>query len=124
MSPFVLILIADDDPDMRAYLTSCLTTPERRIVAAADGREALRLARALRPALVVSDVVMPGLDGPALCHALRADLSLAATPLLLISGESRAPPACADGFLAKPFNAASLRLSVDRLLSSSHPPPS
>ena len=115
------ILVADDDADMRLYLRSCLRTLSPsgygsvRILEASDGREALHLARAFLPDLIVSDVVMPGLDGEALGDALKADAQTAAIPLLFISGEAT-PPRGRDGFLPKPFNAARLRTEVLRLL--------
>jgi CheY-like chemotaxis protein len=116
------ILIVDDDADMRLYLTGCLRSfgpADLAITEATNGREALLLAHALRPHLVISDMVMPGLDGLALCLALKADAVTAAIPFLLVSGETRAPPPCADGFLQKPFNAAGLRTHVERLLALS-----
>ncbi len=116
--PFT-VLIADDDADMRLYLTGCLNglgLPNLTISEAANGREALHLAHALVPALVVSDMLMVGLDGVALCRALKADPRTAAIPFLLISGETRAPLDCADAFLEKPFDAAGLRAHVERLL--------
>ncbi len=115
------VLIADDDDDMRLYVRSCLRSAGvGAVLEAADGDEALRLAQAEGPDLVISDVVMPGLGGEALCRALRADPATAAIPLLLVSGAARpagarAPPTCADGFLAKPFNAARLRAAIARL---------
>lgn len=117
------ILVADDDDDMRLYLRSCLRTLDLdgygsvRVHEATDGREALHLARALLPDLVISDVVMPGIDGRALLKALKADPATAAIPVLLISGEMRGPPSEAEGFLAKPFNATGLRAHVERLLA-------
>jgi CheY-like chemotaxis protein len=59
---------------------------------------------------------MPGLDGLALCRALKADPGTHAIPILLVSGETRALPSDGDGFLAKPFNALRLRAEVERLL--------
>ena len=111
------ILVADDDADMRLYLTGCLRTMgPAHVLEAADGREALHLARAFVPDLIISDIAMPGLDGLALCRALNADPGTRAIPLLLISGETRAPPSDGDGFLAKPFNALRLRAEVERLM--------
>lgn len=112
------ILVADDDADMRLYLTGCLRTMgPARVLEAADGREALHLARALVPDLIITDVVMPGLDGLALYHALRADAGTRGIPVLLVSGETRASPSEGHGFLLKPFNAAQLRAEVERLLA-------
>ena len=113
------VLVVDDDADMRLYLTGCLRSfgeATLTVTEATDGRDALLLARALLPGLIISDMVMPGLDGVALCLALKADPKTQAIPFLLVSGETRAPPPCADGFLAKPFNATSLREQVERLL--------
>ena len=120
--PHVLqILVADDDADMRLYVTGCLRgfgPAGVAVTEAANGRDALLLARTLTPDLIISDVVMPGLDGLALCRALKADAQTAAIPVLLVSGEAAALPLGADGFLAKPFNAAGLRAHVERLLAS------
>lgn len=110
------VIVADDDADMRAYIHHAIRG-QAEVYEAADGAEALRLARALRPRLVVADIRMPGLDGHALCAALHADPVTRGVRVLLVSGE---PPGtagdCADGLLAKPFNAASLRARVGRLL--------
>ena len=110
------IVVADDDADMRLYLTGCLRAfGVADVLEAADGEAALLLAHEPGVGLVVADLRMPGLDGEALCRALHADAATAAIPVLLISGEAAGPPACADGFLAKPFNAARLRTHVERL---------
>lgn len=82
---------------------------------ATDGRDALRLVRDLLPDLIISDLVMPEMDGLDLYRALNADSTLAAIPILFISGEIR-PPFNMDAFLAKPFNATQLRAAVQRLL--------
>jgi CheY-like chemotaxis protein len=121
------VLIADDDVDMRLYLRSCLESRGSRfarVIEAADGRTALRLARSGVVDLLISDVVMPGLNGRALCDALRADAGLRSIPILLISGEDPAEgPGSADAFLAKPFNAHQLLAAVEGLLSAHRRPP-
>ncbi|MEM1117418.1 MAG: response regulator [Bacteroidota bacterium] len=118
-SPWTL-LVVDDDDDMRLYVRGCLDgLGTVRVVEAGDGREAFRIAQALIPDLVLADWAMPRLDGNGLCRALRADPATAGIPLLLMTG-LRGPPACADGVIAKPFNASVLRDHVQRLL---HPPP-
>jgi CheY-like chemotaxis protein len=109
------VLIADDDPEMRAYIRHGLRGTAH-VVEAADGAEALSLARRGLPDLVIADIRMPGLDGHALCAALHADAATRDVPVLLVSGEPRREAACADGFLAKPFNAARLRDAVAGLL--------
>jgi CheY-like chemotaxis protein len=115
----LLILVVDDDADMRLYVRGCLRAMSiERVLEAADGREALHLARGLTPDLIISDVIMPGLDGLALCRALKADIGTRSIPILLLSGETRGPPTEGDGFLAKPFNATRLRAEVERLIAS------
>ena len=112
------VLVADDDADMRLYLRGCLLAlGAARVLDAADGGEALRLAAGAD--LVVSDILMPGLGGLALCAALKTDARTRDIPVLLVSGETDARPADspAAGFLAKPFNAAGLRGEVERLLA-------
>ena len=112
------VLVADDDADMRLYVAGCLRTLGVAVVVeAANGHEALHLARTLVPDLVISDVMMPRIDGHALSRALRADILTTAIPVLLISGETHSPPPHADGFLPKPFNAAGLGAEVERLLA-------
>jgi PAS domain S-box-containing protein len=112
-----LIVLADDNADMRQYLTRLLN--ERyEVHAAIDGLQALEAARKLRPALVLADVMMPHLDGFGLLRAIREDLALAGTPVILLSArageESRVEglEADADDYLIKPFAARELLARV------------
>jgi PAS domain S-box-containing protein len=112
-----LIILADDNADMRRYLMHLLG--ERyEVHAVADGRQALEATRQLRPALVLADVMMPRLDGFGLLRAIRDDLALASTPVILLSArageESRVEglQADADDYLVKPFAARELLARV------------
>jgi CheY-like chemotaxis protein len=70
----IRVLVVDDDPDLRGYIRSCLRRVggvEPRIIEALDGAEALAVARRAPPDVVISDVVMPGLDGVSLARAGR-----------------------------------------------------
>ncbi|MFI5614377.1 SpoIIE family protein phosphatase [Amycolatopsis sp. NPDC051903] len=108
------VLIADDNADMREYLARLLTSAGYRTSTATDGLEALDAVRADPPDLLVSDVMMPGLDGLALLAALRHDPRTAAVPVVLLSaraGEEASVEglrAGADDYLVKPFTAAEL----------------
>jgi len=116
----ILVLVADDDADMRLYIRGCLRSrSDLHIVEAADGDEALELAKTLHPDLIVSDLVMPGLTGDALCRTLKANPQTRDIPFLLVTGERRPQPPTADGFLGKPFNGADLRGTIDHLLGRS-----
>ena len=111
------ILIADDNADMREYLSDLLA-PYYAVETVADGAEALAAAARHPPDLVLSDVMMPRIDGFALLKALRADESLRSTPVILLSArageESRIEglAAGADDYLAKPFSARELTARI------------
>ncbi|MGH3634558.1 MAG: ATP-binding protein, partial [Mycobacterium sp.] len=112
-----LVLIADDNADMRAHLKQVLS-PHWRTVLVADGEAALQTTRELRPDAVVSDVMMPLLDGFDFVAAIRADPELAGTPVLMLSARAGAEAVRegyaggADDYLPKPFRSQEL---VDRL---------
>jgi PAS domain S-box-containing protein len=116
------VLIADDNADMRDYLQRLLQ-PHYQVTAVADGRAALDAARATAPDLIVSDVMMPEIDGLALVQALRADPRTAGVPVLLLSARAGQEAAVeglaagADDYLVKPFAArellARVRASID-----------
>ena len=112
------VLVADDNADMRGYLTRLLRSAGHQVTAVDDGQAALEAARSDIPDLIVSDVMMPRLDGLQLVAALRADPRTSGTPVLLLS--ARAGPeasiegldAGADDYLVKPFSAAELLARV------------
>ncbi|MER6474144.1 SpoIIE family protein phosphatase [Streptomyces collinus] len=112
------VLVADDNADMREYLTRLLTGAGYEVTAARDGVEALDSARREIPDLVVSDVMMPRLDGLALLSRLRGDTRTASVPVLLLSARAgqeasiEGLQAGADDYLVKPFAAAELLARV------------
>ena len=103
-----LVLIADDNADMRAHLERVLSAHWRTVLVA-DGQEAIEATRKLRPAVVVTDVMMPRLNGFELIEAIRADPALAAIPVLMLSARAGAEAISegfaggADDYLPKPF---------------------
>ena len=111
------ILIADDNADMREYLRDLLA-PHYSVEIVPDGQAALAAIARHRPDLVLSDVMMPRVDGFALLKALRSDESLRSIPLILLSArageESRIEglAAGADDYLAKPFSARELTARI------------
>jgi PAS domain S-box-containing protein len=111
------ILVVDDNADMRNYIRRLLS--ERfEVNSASDGVEALEAARRHKPALVVSDVMMPNLDGFGLLRALRSDSELAGLPVILLSARAgeeatlEGIQAGADDYLIKPFSARELLARV------------
>ncbi|HKD97639.1 MAG TPA: SpoIIE family protein phosphatase [Micromonosporaceae bacterium] len=116
-----LVLIADDNADMRAHLDRILS--ERwDTITTADGRAALEAMRRDRPDLLVTDVMMPGLDGFALTRAIRSDPAIAGTPVLMLSARAGSEAAGAglasgaDDYLAKPFTSTDLVNRVEARL--------
>ncbi|GAB3007998.1 histidine kinase [Amycolatopsis acidiphila] len=115
--PHARVLIADDNADMRDYLLRLLR-PRYEVAAVGDGLAALAAARATPPDLIVSDVMMPGLDGLQLLSALRGDARTAGVPVLLLSARAGQEAAIeglaagADDYLVKPFSARELLARV------------
>jgi PAS domain S-box-containing protein len=111
------VLIADDNADMREYLARILA-PHYRVEVVADGGAALDRIRADAPDLVLTDVMMPTLDGFALLAAIRGDALTRVLPVVLLSArageEARIEglQAGADEYLAKPFSARELLACV------------
>ncbi|WP_329792316.1 SpoIIE family protein phosphatase [Lentzea sp. DG1S-22] len=112
------VLVADDNADMREYLTRLLLRAGYEVRTVNDGVAALEAVRAQPPDLVVSDVMMPRMDGLSLVAALRADPRTMAVPVLLLSARAGQEAsgeglrAGADDYLVKPFAAADLLARV------------
>ena len=123
-APRLRILWADDNADMRNYVGRLLA--ERyEVTAVADGTAALKAALAAPPDLILTDVMMPGLDGFALLRELRADERTHTIPVILLSaraGEESAVEglqAGADDYLVKPFSARELLTRIQTHLELS-----
>jgi PAS domain S-box-containing protein len=116
------ILLADDNADMRGYVERLLEN-DYQVMTAADGLQALLLAREHHPDLILTDVMMPNLDGFGLLEALRDDHRTASIPVIMLSArageEARVEglSAGADDYLVKPFSARELFARVSGLLS-------
>lgn len=122
-----LILLADDSPLIHRHTVPILEDEGYEVRSAHDGKEAIELARALEPDLVITDVEMPILDGYAVCKALKQDAATAHTPVLICSslGEAadleRGFDAGADDYLVKPVIPEELSTRVRALVLGSLP---
>ncbi|HFD16714.1 MAG TPA: response regulator [Rhodospirillales bacterium] len=116
------ILAVDDSASMRQMVAFTLKNAGHEVIEAADGREALEIARKTPVNLVLSDVNMPNMDGIQLIRELRALPSYRFTPILMLTTESAASrkqegkAAGATGWIVKPFNPDQLLATVDRVL--------
>ncbi len=112
------IVLADDNADLRAYIARLLSSRGYEVEAVPDGEAALAAVRAARPDLIVTDVMMPRLDGFALLQAVRADPALRDLPIVLLSaraGEEAKVEGFASGaddYLVKPFSSRELLARV------------
>lgn len=112
------ILLADDNTDMRGYLTRLLANLYD-VEAVSDGQQALEAARATQPDLVLTDVMMPHLDGFGLLGALRADPATRMIPVIMLSARAgeeariEGMESGADDYMAKPFSGRELLARVN-----------
>jgi CheY-like chemotaxis protein len=117
------ILLADDSPGGREVVQVALEMAGYRIIEAADGHEALQLAKADRPDLFILDIQMPNLDGYGVIEQLRRDQSFAGIPAIALTASAMRGDqdrALAAGFtrhMSKPVNLATLREVVAELLA-------
>jgi signal transduction histidine kinase len=117
------ILLVDDNADLRAYVSGLLRRGGfSHVELAADGLVALEAARLRPPDLVLSDIMMPRMDGFTLVHELRKDDRTSAVPIILLSARAGEEPAVealyggADDYLVKPFSARELLARVQTQL--------
>ncbi len=116
-----LVLVVDDNAELRAFVRRHLE-PAYRVAEAEDGATALALARQCVPDLIVSDVMMPGMDGDALCRAVKADPEIDFVPVILLTarasmeGKLQGLEEGADDYLTKPFEMRELVMRVRNLI--------
>jgi DNA-binding response OmpR family regulator len=119
------ILVAEDEPDQRAILTAWLQGAGYAPIAVVSGDLVVQTAQAEKPALIVLDIAMPGLDGYSVCRLLKADPELADIPVIFITTGANLDDKLAglmlgaDEFLSKPIDMRELVLRIQLLLKRS-----
>jgi signal transduction histidine kinase/DNA-binding response OmpR family regulator/ligand-binding sensor domain-containing protein len=117
------IVIAEDDDEIRSYLEAELSK-DYDVHVCVNGREALTEVYRVKPSLVISDVMMPEMDGNALCSQLKTNSSTNFIPVILLTARSRDEDRLegletgADAYIVKPFNMDILRRTIVNLLNS------
>ncbi len=117
------ILIAEDNVDLRSFLENKLNS-FYQVLTAADGAECLKLAQTASPDLIISDIMMPNMDGIQLLDAVKQDPAISHIPVILLTAKSsvesriRGLKYGADVYLTKPFQNELLMASIENLLTS------
>ena len=118
------ILIADDEQGIRLII-SRLLEEEYIVLEAADGEEAIDIAKGQQPVLILMDLMMPKMDGYAACLSIKADQATKGIPVVMLTAvghelnKKYAKEMGADGYITKPFTRESLLEEMRRLLVSS-----
>ena len=119
------ILIVDDNHDMLSFVSSCMKE-NYEVRTATDGASALDLLQREQIDLIISDVMMPGIDGFELCHRVKSDINLSHIPVILLTARTTDVSRIeglqlgADDYLTKPFNIEVLRLRVKKFIEWEH----
>ena len=114
------VLLAEDDRALRRFLEVILESAGYKVMPAEDGLEAMKLALATPIDIVITDAMMPNLNGHELCRFLRNSPTLAHIPVIVLSALERKEtqaPAYADAFLSKPVSGDSLIECIETLLA-------
>ncbi len=117
------VLYVDDNADLREYVGGTLRSAGYNVLVAIDGEDGLAMVRQHRPHLVLSDLMMPRMNGSQLCAALRADESIRETPFILLTAKSGTEARLdvlekgADDFLNKPFSEPELLARIRNLIA-------
>jgi len=118
-----LILIVEDNYDLRNFLLHTLKT-DFRVMGAENGKEGFDLARKYTPELVISDIMMPVMDGLELCSRLKKEIHTSHIPVILLTAKAMIEhwieglETGADDYIPKPFNIQVLQLKINNLIES------
>lgn len=121
------VLVVDDSPDIRELLRRLLSAQGYHVLEAADGNDALSMARRHRPDVIMLDLCLPGLDGWEAARRIRAEPALEEIPIIAVTGYalSSATQAALDAgchcVLAKPFDLNEIVRTVETMLASHTP---
>jgi DNA-binding response OmpR family regulator len=122
------ILVAEDDPNIQNLLRVFLSSRGYNVVVAADGREALGLVAEVRPAVLITDVMMPHMNGYQLVHSLSQRHDLPTPKIIILTSRTdsadvkRGLDVGADMYIPKPFDVTEVAARVEELLRGSKPP--
>ena len=117
------LLIVEDNGELRSYLKNELKN-QYRILLAKNGKEGLELAKSALPDIIITDVIMPEMDGFEFCKRIKGDMRTSHIPLLMLTAKARIDDRMegietgADAYMVKPFDLRLLRLRLSQLITS------
>jgi CheY-like chemotaxis protein len=117
----VLILVVERDPHIKKLERFFLEQAGFRVEFVDDGRKGMERARVLHPQVLITEIILPGIDGLAICRSLKSDPKTKDIPVLVFSilaAEERAREAGADAFLRKPLDDVRLVDTVNKMLEA------
>ena len=123
-SDFPLLLVVDDNEDFRTFMKISLEL-QYRVLTVSNGKEALEIAKKKMPDLIISDVMMPVMDGNELCRKIKEDKRTAQIPVILLTAKQATESKVeglmtgADDYVTKPFNMTILILRIRKLIELS-----
>jgi two-component system, OmpR family, phosphate regulon response regulator PhoB len=118
------LLIVDDEDGLRSLVRMTLDSDSYQILEAQEGRQALEIARAHHPDLVLLDVMLPDVSGIEICRQIKSDPLMASTTVLMLTAKAQqsdlgeAEDAGADGYFVKPFSPIALVHKVESILGA------
>ena len=116
------VLLAEDDNALRRFLVVVLERAGYKVISAADGIEAMKIAVTEPIDVIITDSMMPNLNGVEFCRFIRSSQKLAHLPIILLSALERKEPTQnveqADAFLAKPVSGEDLIDCIEKLMAS------
>ncbi|MCM1067334.1 MAG: ATP-binding protein [Muribaculaceae bacterium] len=121
----LVLLIVEDDADIREYIAQAFSD-DFRVVTASNGREGYEAAMAEMPDIIVSDIMMPEMDGIELCDKIKSDASTSHIPVILLTAKDTIRDkeedyrSGADSYITKPFSATLLRARINNIIETRH----
>ena len=118
-----IVLLVEDNTDMRSFIKTLLTEENFMVVEATNGRQGIDRAKEIIPDLIISDIMMPDVDGYQLCRELKQDIKTSHVPIILLSVKyteteiTRGLETGADDYITKPFNMDILLTRVRNLIN-------
>ena len=118
-----IVLIVEDNSEVRKYIGECLAD-NYQVLEAPDGKKGLHIASEKIPDLIISDIMMPGMDGYEYCQKIKTDVKTSHIPVILLTARADEQDKIhgletgADDYLTKPFNAKELRVRIKNLVEN------